>query len=248
MTADRMRADRLLVEGGHFESRAKAQAAIEAGLVNADGRAVSRASDMLDRHARIVASAPHPFVSRGGVKLEAALDAFGFDPSGLVCLDVGASTGGFTDLLLKRGAEHVYAVDVGRDQLHPSLRGHPRVTSLEGCDVRRLELAAIPKAPALVAVDVSFIALRLVLPAIVPLMAPGAALTALIKPQFEAGRDRVGRGGIVRDEAVHRSVCEDVSTCLADLGFGMLGLVPSPVAGGDGNREFLVGARATVLP
>ena len=243
MTADRLRADRLLVEGGHFESRARAQAAIEAGLVTADDRPVTRASDRLDRGARIVARAPHPFVSRGGVKLDAALDAFGFDPMGLACLDVGASTGGFTDVLLKRGAAHVYAVDVGRDQLHASLRRDRRVTSLEGRDVRTLDRAAIPEAPALVAVDVSFIALRLVLPAIVPLMAPGAALAALIKPQFEAGRDRVGRGGIVRDPAVHAAVCDDVRALVAGLGLTVLDLIPSPVAGGDGNREFLIGAR-----
>lgn len=248
MTVDRVRADRLLVEGGHFESRARAQAAIEAGLVTADDRPVTRASDRLDPRARIVASAPHPFVSRGGLKLQAALDAFGFDPAGLVCLDVGASTGGFTDVLLKAGAGHVYAVDVGRDQLHASLRGDPRVTSLEGRDVRGLDTAAIPRAPSLVAIDVSFIALRLVLPSIVPLMAPGAALAALIKPQFEAGRDRVGRGGIVRDEAVHQAVCEEVTNLVADLGLSVLGLIPSPVAGGDGNREFLIGARSTVRP
>ncbi|MDR7036275.1 23S rRNA (cytidine1920-2'-O)/16S rRNA (cytidine1409-2'-O)-methyltransferase [Methylobacterium sp. BE186] len=243
MTRDRPRADRLLVERGHFESRARAQAAIEAGLVSADGRPILRASDRIAPEARIEAREPYPFVSRGGVKLAAALDAFGLDPRGLVCLDVGASTGGFTDVLLQRGAAHVYAVDVGRDQLHASLRARAEVTSLEGTDARRLDRASIPRAPALMAVDVSFISLRLVLPAVVPLLAEGAGLAALIKPQFEAGRERVGRGGIVRDEAVHDAVCTEVRACLEGLGATILGLVPSPVAGGDGNREFLIGGR-----
>ncbi|KQP50791.1 hemolysin [Methylobacterium sp. Leaf399] len=243
MTQDRPRADRLLVERGHFESRARAQAAIAAGLVRADDRPVLRAADRLDPHARIEAEQPHPFVSRGGLKLTAALDAFGIDPAGRHCLDVGASTGGFTDALLARGAAHVHAVDVGRDQLHASLRADSRVTSLEGTDARTLDAASFARAPDLVAVDVSFISLRLVLPALVPLLAPRAVLAALIKPQFEAGRDRVGRGGIVRDGAVHDEVCAGIEALLVELGFDVLGRVPSPVTGGDGNREFLVGAR-----
>ena len=248
MGQDRQRADRLLVERGHFESRARAQAAIAAGLVHADGQPVMRASDRLDPKARIEAAQPHPFVSRGGVKLTAALDAFGLDPEGCICLDVGASTGGFTDAVLARGAEHVYAVDVGRDQLHASLRGHPRVTSLEGTDARALDRTLIPRPPALVAIDVSFISLRLVMPALVPLMDEGTALAALIKPQFEAGRERVGRGGIVRDAAIHEAVCAEIVSLLTGLGFAILGLIPSPVAGGDGNREFLVGARLSGRP
>ncbi|AWN39442.1 TlyA family RNA methyltransferase [Methylobacterium durans] len=243
MTRERQRADRFLVERGHFESRARAQAAIEAGLVRADGRIVARASDRIAPEARIEARAAHPFVSRGGLKLAAALDAFGLDPEGRVCLDVGASTGGFTDLLLQRGAAHVYAVDVGRDQLHASLRQDPRVTSLEGTDARALDRAAIPLAPALMAIDVSFISLRLVLPALVPLLSAGAGLAALVKPQFEAGRERIGRGGLVRDAAVHAAVCAEIRACLEGLGVAILGLVPSPVAGGDGNREFLIGGR-----
>ncbi|GJE41193.1 TlyA family RNA methyltransferase [Methylobacterium soli] len=244
MTRERLRADRLLVERGFYESRARAQAAIAAGLVSADGRPVVRASDALAPEAAIVAGQPHPFVSRGGLKLSAALDAFGFDPAGRVCLDVGASTGGFTDVLLRRGAAHVHAVDVGRGQLHASLARDPRVTSLEGTDVRHLDRAALREPPSLAAIDVSFIALRLVLPAVAALLAPGAALAALIKPQFEAGRERVGRGGIVRDEAVHAEVCEAVAGCLSGLGFTIVGLHPSPVTGGDGNREFLIGATA----
>jgi 23S rRNA (cytidine1920-2'-O)/16S rRNA (cytidine1409-2'-O)-methyltransferase len=248
MIRERLRADRLLVERGHFESRARAQAAIAAGLVRADDQPVTRASDLLDRDARLEASAPHPFVSRGGLKLDAALDAFGFDPAGRVCLDVGASTGGFTDALLARGAAHVYAVDVGRDQLHASLRADARVTSLEGTDARSLDRVAIPQAPDLCAIDVSFISLRLILPALLPLLAPGAALAALIKPQFEAGRDRVGRGGIVRDPAIHDAVCAEIRAALEAAGLGILGLIPSPVAGGDGNREFLIGARLDPRP
>ncbi len=244
MTRDRIRADLLLVEHGHFESRARAQAAIAAGLVRADGRAVTRASERLAADAAIEASAPHPFVSRGGLKLEAGLDAFGLDPAGLPCLDVGASTGGFTDLLLRRGATRVVAVDVGHGQLHASLTADPRVTNREGTDIRTLAPGSLDPAPCLASIDVSFIALRLVLPAVAGLLAPGAHLIALIKPQFEAGRERVGRGGIVRDDAVHAEVCDAVRRTLAGLGFTILGLIPSPVRGGDGNTEFLVGARA----
>ncbi|GJD68922.1 Hemolysin A [Methylobacterium gnaphalii] len=226
-----------------FESRARAVAAIRAGLVVADGRPVERPADLVSTEARIEASAPHPYVSRGGLKLAAALDAFGIDPQGLACLDIGASTGGFSDVLLRRGARHVTALDVGRDQLHASLRADPRVTSLEGTDIRELASDALAQPPDLVTIDVSFIALRLVLPTAVALMAERAVLVALIKPQFEAGRERVGRGGIVRDEAVHEAVCEEVRAALEALGLDVLGLVPSPVEGGDGNREFLIGAR-----
>ena len=242
MTAGRLRADRVLVERGLFESRARAVAAIRAGLVHVDGRRVERASDLIVPDAGIEARAPHPYVSRGGLKLAAALDAFRLDPRERTCLDVGASTGGFTDVLLRRGARHVTALDVGRDQLHPSLRGHPRVRSLEGTDIRALDPATLPAAPDLVTVDVSFIGLRLVLPAVAALTAPDGMLVALIKPQFEAGRERVGRGGLVRDEAVHAAVCAELRSCLEGLGFSAIGLVPSPVAGGDGNCEFLIAA------
>ncbi|WP_232631891.1 TlyA family RNA methyltransferase [Methylobacterium sp. Leaf118] len=243
MTGERLRADRVLVEQGHFRSRAQARAAIEAGLVTADGQPVTRASAPIQEGARIEASAPHPYVSRGGLKLAAGLDAFGLDPAGLPCLDVGASTGGFTDVLLRRGAAHVHAVDVGRDQFDGGLRADPRVSLREGTDIRTLAPGALAPPPRLAAIDVSFIGLRLVLPAVAGLLAPQAALVALIKPQFEAGRGRVGRGGIVRDEAVHAEVCEAVASALTDLGFVIHGPVPSPIAGGDGNREFLIGAR-----
>lgn len=236
------RADQLLVERGFFESRARAQAAIAAGLVSANGVPVRKASEMVAQDAELAAQAPHPYVSRGGLKLAGALDAFGFDPTGLTCLDVGASTGGFTDLLLKRGARHVVAVDVGRDQLHASLRADPRVTSLEGQDIRLLAPEALPEPPQLAAIDVSFISLKLVLPAVAALLAPHAAIAALIKPQFEAGRAALKKG-IVRDEAIQQQVCDEIVGVLRQLGFAVEGPVPSPIEGGDGNREFLVGAR-----
>ncbi|HEV7259858.1 MAG TPA: TlyA family RNA methyltransferase [Bosea sp. (in: a-proteobacteria)] len=236
------RADQLLVERGLCESRARAQAAIAAGLVTVDGRPVRKASEMLAKDAVLTAQAPHPYVSRGGLKLAEALDAFGFDPAGRTCLDVGASTGGFTDLLLKRGASRVIAVDVGRDQLHASLRTDPRVMSLEARDIRTLTPDELPEAPALAAIDVSFISLRLVLPAVAALMAPAAQIAALIKPQFEAGRAALKKG-IVRDAAVHDSVCADIAELLTGLGFSIDGPVPSPIEGGDGNREFLIGGR-----
>lgn len=236
------RADQLLVERGFFESRARAQAAIAAGLVSVAGRPVRKASEMVADDAELTAEAPHPYVSRGGLKLEGALDTFGFDPQGLTCLDVGSSTGGFTDLLLKRGARHVVAVDVGRDQLHASLRADPRVTSFEGQDIRTLAPEALPEPPSFTAIDVSFISLKLVLPAVAALLAPAAGIAALIKPQFEAGRAALKKG-IVRDEAIQRQVCNEIVAELQALGFTVDGPIPSPIEGGDGNREFLVGAR-----
>ena len=238
------RADQLLVDRGLCESRARAQAAIAAGLVIADGHPVRKASQMLAQTALVTAQAPHPYVSRGALKLAEALKVFGFDPKDRVCLDVGASTGGFTDLLLKCGARHVVSVDVGRDQLHASLRGDPRVTSLEGCDIRSLTREALPESPTLAAIDVSFISLRLVLPAVAALLAPGAGIAALIKPQFEAGRAALKKG-IVRDEAIHLNVCSEITAVMAGLGFAVEGPIPSPIEGGDGNREFLIAGRRT---
>jgi 23S rRNA (cytidine1920-2'-O)/16S rRNA (cytidine1409-2'-O)-methyltransferase len=238
----RMRIDRLLVERGLFESRAKAQAAIDAGLVTADGMPVTKASDTIALGADLSAAPAHPFVSRGGLKLAAGLDHFGFDPAGLVCLDVGASTGGFTEVLLARGAARVYAVDVGHDQLHPRLKARPHVISLEETDIRSLKPGALVPPPALVAIDVSFISLQLVLPPALALAHPPARLVALIKPQFEAGRKHV-RKGIVRDAQVHGEVCDAIAHSIAALGWSALGILPSPILGGDGNREFLIGAR-----
>ncbi|SEF64222.1 TlyA family RNA methyltransferase [Bosea lathyri] len=241
------RADQLLVERGFFESRSRAQAAIAAGLVTANGAPVRKASEMVAQDAELTAEAPHPYVSRGGLKLASALDVFGFDAMGRVCLDVGASTGGFTDLLLKRGARQVVAVDVGRDQLHASLRGDPRVLSLEAQDIRTLTPDDLPEPPTLAAIDVSFISLKLVLPTVAALLAPTALLAALIKPQFEAGRAALKKG-IVRDEAIHASVCADIVALLGELGFSVEGPTPSPIEGGDGNREFLVGAARGLSP
>jgi len=237
----RLRIDRLLVERGLFDSRAKAQAAIEAGLVSADDVPVRKASDEIAVDAAITATPAHPYVSRGGVKLAAALDHFGFDARGRVCLDVGASTGGFTEVLLARGARRVYAVDVGRGQLHESLRARCEVVSFEETDIRNVSPATLRETPDLVAVDVSFISLKLVLPAALKLVAHRTQLIALIKPQFEAGPAHV-RKGIVRDPSVHAAVCADIATFVATLGWRVLGIIPSPITGGDGNAEFLLGA------
>jgi 23S rRNA (cytidine1920-2'-O)/16S rRNA (cytidine1409-2'-O)-methyltransferase len=239
--APRQRADRLLVERGLFDSRTKAQTAIEAGLVAANDVAVRKPSEEIPIDARLTATAAHPYVSRGGVKLAAALDHFGFDPRDRVCLDAGASTGGFTQVLLDRGAARVYAVDVGREQLHESLRTRPEVVSFEDTDIRTCSPAVFRETPNLITVDVSFISLQLVLPVALKLVAHRTELVALIKPQFEAGPGNVKKG-IVRDEAVHRAVCDDISALVASLGWRVLGLIPSPIAGGDGNAEFLIGA------
>ena len=238
----RKRADLLLVERGLFESRARAQAAIAAGRVTADGVVLRKPSDAIASDALLGAAPEHPWVSRGGMKLVAALDHFGFGPAGRVCLDVGASTGGFSDVLRARGARHVYAIDVGRGQLHPKLRDDPGVVSLEQTDIRALDSLAEPADFAVV--DVSFISLKLVLPAVDRLLRRPAQLVALIKPQFEAGRDRVKKG-IVRDRAVHAAVCDDIATFVATLGWEVIGAIPSPIEGGEGNREFLIGARRT---
>jgi 23S rRNA (cytidine1920-2'-O)/16S rRNA (cytidine1409-2'-O)-methyltransferase len=237
----RVRIDRLLVERGLFESRAKAQAAIAAGLVTADGVTVQKPSDEVRANAVIGAEPAHPFVSRGGVKLATALEHFGFDPSGCVCLDVGASTGGFTEALLARGARRVYAVDVGRGQLHERLRARPEVLSLEATDIRDLKSTQLPEPPDFVTVDVSFISLKLVLPAALALTRGPARLIALIKPQFEAGRGALKKG-IVRDAAVQAAVCDDIAALVTSLGWSVAGIIPSPIAGGDGNREFLIAA------
>jgi len=235
------RIDRLLVERGLFDSRAKAQEAIAAGLVKAGGKVVAKASEEVATDAVIEATPAHPYVSRGALKLIAALDHFKFDPKGRVCLDIGASTGGFTQVLLERGAAHVTAVDVGTAQLHPSLRGDARITSLEQTDIRTLDAARLDPKPDLVVIDVSFISLRQVLPAALTLAARPAQLIALIKPQFEAGRAQLKKG-IVRDETVRKQVCDDIAALLTSLGADVLGVILSPIEGGDGNVEYLIGA------
>jgi 23S rRNA (cytidine1920-2'-O)/16S rRNA (cytidine1409-2'-O)-methyltransferase len=237
----RLRADRLLVERGLFASRAKAQAAIAAGRVTADDMPVRRASDEIARDAVLRAEPAFRWVSRGGVKLEAGLDRFGFDPRGRVCLDVGASTGGFTEVLVARGARRVYAVDVGRAQLHPTVTAKPEVVAFEDTDIRNLDPARLPEPPDLVTIDVSFISLKLVLPAALALAGEPAQLVALIKPQFEAGRRHLKKG-IVRDPAVHAEVCDAIAGFVRALGWTVIEVIDSPIAGHDGNREFLLGA------
>ncbi len=238
---DRERADRLLVARGLFESRTRAQAAIAAGLVTADGVPVRKASDEVPLSAVIAAEAEHPYVSRGGVKLAAALDEFALNVTGRICLDVGASTGGFTEVLLERGGRCVFAIDVGSSQLHERLRGRADIISLEQTDIRTLDAARLSEQPDFATVDVSFISLKLVLPAVSKLLAPRAKLLALIKPQFEAER-RHSKKGIIRDEAVQKMVCEDIGAFIASLGWQIGGLAPSAIPGGDGNREFFIEA------
>lgn len=237
----KQRADRLLVARGLFESRARAQAAIIAGRVTADGVAVRKASEDISDAAAIAAEPEHPYVSRGGVKLAAALDHFRLDMKGRVCLDVGASTGGFSEVLALRGARRVYAIDVGRNQLHARLHGRSDIVSIEEADIRTLSPAAFSDLPDFAAVDVSFISLKLVVPAIAQLLVPCATLLALIKPQFEAGRRELKKG-IVRDPAVHAAVCADLTAFLTSLHWRVGGITPSPILGGDGNREFFVEA------
>lgn len=241
MKATLQRIDLLLVGRGLFDSRARAQAAIAAGLVRVDGRPVTKASLLVAGDAQIEASAPHPYVSRGGVKLAAALDHFGFDPKGRICLDIGASTGGFSEVLALRGAARVYAVDVGHGQLHPRLAANRAIVSLEGRDARSLAATDFVAPPQLVTFDASFISLRLLLAHVLALGAAAAQCVALVKPQFEAGRTAV-RKGIVRDSAVHDTVCRDVTDMFEQLGWRVAGVIVSPIAGGDGNREFLIGA------
>ena len=239
----RLRADRLLVARGLFSSRAKAQAAIAAGLVTANAALVRKASDEIPVDAQLCARPAHPWVSRGGAKLAAALASFEFDPMGLVALDVGASTGGFTEVLLARGAAKVYAVDVGHGQLHASLRDNPRVVSFEGCDARSLTRTLIPEPVAAIVADVSFISLTKALLPALALAAPGAWLVALVKPQFEVGRGGIGKGGIVREPAARQQAVDTVTAWLsAQDSWRIAGVVPSPIKGGSGNEEYLLGA------
>lgn len=241
----KQRVDQLLVTRGLAESRARAQALVMAGLVFTGTKRVDKPGATLDAEAPLaVKGKPHPWVSRGGVKLAHALDHFGIDPAGLVCIDVGASTGGFTEVLLSRGAARVFAVDVGHGQLDWSLRKDARVVVLERTNARHLTREHVPEPVDLIVCDASFIGLRTVLSAPLALTKPSATLVALIKPQFEAGPDRVGKGGIVRDEAVRAEVCETIRAWLAALpGWTVLGIADSPIEGADGNKEFLIAGR-----
>jgi 23S rRNA (cytidine1920-2'-O)/16S rRNA (cytidine1409-2'-O)-methyltransferase len=238
----RKRADVLLVERGLFESRARAQAAIEAGLVTANGKTVAKVSETIPINATLEAKPAHPYVSRGGVKLAGALERYPIEIDNHVCLDVGASTGGFTEVLLSEGAALVFAIDVGRNQLHRSLRDHPRIVSMEATDIRSFEGKRLPQRPDVVVMDASFISLKAILPVALSLAAAPMHLLALIKPQFEAPRAAIKKG-IVRDAAVHRAVCEDIAAFAATLGCTEIDVFPSPIAGGDGNIEFFLGAR-----
>ncbi|MDE1905779.1 MAG: TlyA family RNA methyltransferase [Rhodospirillales bacterium] len=241
----KQRADVMLVERGLVESRAKAQALIMAGLVYANTKRVAKAGDTLPDDVEIMLKGQdHPWVSRGGVKLARGLEYFGLNPAGRICLDVGASTGGFTDVLLSHGATKVYAVDVGHGQLAWKLRSDPRVVVLEKTNARHLSAEIIPEPIGALVCDASFIGLQTVLPAGLALCAPGAFAVALIKPQFEAGPGQVGKGGVVRDPAVHEEVCARIESWFAGLhGWEMLGITPSPIKGPEGNVEFLIGAR-----
>jgi 23S rRNA (cytidine1920-2'-O)/16S rRNA (cytidine1409-2'-O)-methyltransferase len=238
----RVRADVLLVERGLFESRAKARAAIEAGGVRAAGKVVLKASELLEAEVALDAAPAHPWVGRGALKLAGALELWPVAVAGRVVLDVGASTGGFTEVCLAKGARRVYAVDVGRGQLHPSLAVDPRVANLEALDARALTVAQIAEPPGLVVSDVSFIGLAKALPAALALAEPGADLVALVKPQFEVGPDRVDKGGIVKDEAARAGALADVRAFLEGAGWPVQATADSPIAGGDGNREYLIWA------
>ena len=241
----RRRADVLLVERGLVESRARAQALILAGLVWSGDTRIAKAGDQLREDVPLsLKGQDHPWVSRGGLKLVAALDAFSLDPTGKVCIDVGASTGGFTDVLLTRGAVRVHAVDVGHGQLAWKLRSDPRVVVHERTNARHLSAEVIAEPLEVLVCDASFIGLSTILPAPLALCAPGTWAAALIKPQFEAGPALVGKGGVVRDPAVHEAVCARVQHWWSGLpGWRVLGIVPSPITGPEGNREFLIAAR-----
>jgi 23S rRNA (cytidine1920-2'-O)/16S rRNA (cytidine1409-2'-O)-methyltransferase len=242
--AAKQRADQMLVDRGLAESRTRAQALILAGLVFSGDRKIEKAGHPLPGDAAIeVRGRDHPWVSRGGIKLAHALDHFGWDVTGAVAMDVGSSTGGFTDVLLTKGAARVYAVDSGTNQLAWKLRSDPRVVVHEKTSARILTADHIPEAVDLVVCDASFIGLAKVLERPLTFVAPGGRLIALIKPQFEAGREEVGKGGVVRDTAVHDRVCAEVRAWVEGLGWQVAGIVPSPITGPEGNIEFLIAAR-----
>ena len=239
----KVRADQLLVSRGLAESRTRAQALIMAGAVFSSEKKLAKPGDMLADDAPLeVRGKDHPWVSRGGIKLSHGLDHFGFDVSGAVALDIGSSTGGFTDVLLSRGASKVYAVDVGTNQLAWALRQDPRVVVLEQTNARYLGSGQVPEPIDVVTCDASFISLSKVLESPLKLARTGAMLVALVKPQFEAGRDEVGKGGVVRDPEVHKRVCADAAEWVASRGWEVVGVIQSPITGPEGNIEFLLAA------
>ena len=242
MTTPRERVDRLLVSRGLADSREKAQALIMAGEVLVDGQKASKPGESVSSSCNLEVLARPRFVGRGGLKLQTALETFHVDPTGKVCLDVGASTGGFTDCLLQNGAVRVHAVDVGHGQFDWKLRNDSRVVVYEGVNARHLTLERIGEALDLAVRDVSFISVTLILPAVAPILRPAGAMIVLVKPQFEAGREQVGKGGIVRDPAVQQAACDRVTAAVESLGF-RAAVIDSPILGAEGNREFLLHAR-----
>jgi 23S rRNA (cytidine1920-2'-O)/16S rRNA (cytidine1409-2'-O)-methyltransferase len=241
--SNKLRADLVLVAQGLAESRTRAQALILAGNVFLGDRRVSKAGDLIAEDAALtIKGRDHPWVSRGGVKLAHGLDRFGFDVTGAIGLDVGSSTGGFTDVLLTRGAARVYAIDVGTNQLAWKLRSDPRVVVHEQTNARTLSTEIVPEAVDIIVCDASFIALSKVLDAALELARPGAMLVALVKPQFEAGRGEVGKGGVVRAPLVHQRVCDEAAAWIASRGWAVVGIETSPITGPEGNVEFLLAA------
>jgi len=238
-----MRADQYLTLHGHYDSRARAQAAIKAGLVSADGKTLKKPSEKIQEGANISAGREHPWVSRGGIKLDHALRFFEVDPTGLTCLDVGASTGGFSQVLVKHGAAKVYAVDVGHGQLHTDLHGDAKIISMEGQDARALSPKDLTPAPALIVCDASFISAMKVLEIPLRLSAPNAQLITLVKPQFEVGKVNIGRGGLVKSEELGLRALDVVKRWVRDQGWAVLDSCVSPIKGGSGNTEYLLQAK-----
>ncbi len=236
------RLDKLLVDRGMVETRSKAAALIMAGQVLLKGQPITKAGTPIDDQAEISIKESYPYVSRGASKLEAALNEYDIDLSDKVAADIGASTGGFTDLMLQRGAQKVYAIDVGHGQLHWKLRNDARVINLEGINVRELDAALIAEKCDLATFDVSFISLKLVVPPVLKILKEDARIIALIKPQFEAGRDQVGKGGIVRDSQVIEAVKDDIRDFFISLGLAVSEIIPSPIRGAKGNQEYLIHA------
>ncbi|MEX1128358.1 MAG: TlyA family RNA methyltransferase [Vicinamibacterales bacterium] len=249
MARVKKRLDTLLVDRGLVATRERARALILAGDVRVNGQVATKAGTAVPEDADVSLTAPdHPYVGRGGLKLAHALDVFGIDVSGRRGLDIGASTGGFTDVLLRRGAARVVALDVGHGQLDWKIRSDPRVVTLERVNARTLTPADLPedlRAFGIVTIDVSFISIRHILPIVPPLLEPGADVIALVKPQFEARREEVGKGGIIRDDAVHTRVVAEVTAAADTLGLRRAGLTDSPITGMEGNREFLLHLRST---
>ncbi|MFA5103834.1 MAG: TlyA family RNA methyltransferase [Candidatus Margulisiibacteriota bacterium] len=237
----KIRLDQLLVEKGFFESRTRAQSAIMAGQILVDEQKIDKAGTLINEDSKIrILGEKLKYVSRGGLKLEKALDEFGIDPINQICLDIGASTGGFTDCLLQRGAEKVYAIDVGYGQLDLKIRNDPKVVVIERTNARYLRPQDIPDKASLAVIDVSFISLSKILPAVFDLLAGDGQVAALVKPQFEAGRDKVGKGGIVKDEQARKDVLAKVIKEAESIGFKFIASCDSPISGADGNKEFLI--------